>query len=231
MSYSELANSPLLWGACGVCVVWILFQAFVFARKSLAISKEVGLTQDQIRSAVKTSIFASIGPSLAILTGMIALLVAMGGAIAWFRLSYIGSVAYEAEAAELAAQAAGSALGSDMTAVAFVSAVWVMSICSMGSPLFTALFAHKLDKIQNFFAGGKSAMLPVVSACGTCGAFAYLCMDRVLRMNIQTVAALGGFMVMAAFCIINKKADKKWIRSWGFTISMFAGMLIAAVFA
>ena len=228
MSFQELANSPILWAACAACVIWVLIQAAGFAKKSLDVYKKVGLTKDQVSSAVKASAFASVGPSVAVLAGMLALLVSMGGAISWFRLSYVGAVAYETQAAEIAAKATGSALGS-LSGPAFVAAVWVMSICTEPYLLHTGILSGKMDKIQYLFAGKKAELLPIVGMCGACGIYAYLCMDRVMRMNQQTVAAVAGFIIMTAFCIYNKKANKKWIRNWAFTISMFAGMLISVI--
>jgi len=35
---------------------------------------------------------------------------------------------------------------------------------------------------------------------------------------------------MAMFSIYNKKAQRKWIKEWSFTISMFAGMLLSVPF-
>lgn len=53
---------------------------------------------------------SSIGPSVVILVTMISLLVTMGAPVAWMRLSFIGSVNYEAMAAGFGAQAMGKTL-------------------------------------------------------------------------------------------------------------------------
>lgn len=229
MSANEIMNSPLMWLACGACVAWVIFQALLFLVKALKVSKDVGLSKDQVNQAIKASSIAAVGPSLAVLVSMIALLVSMGGAISWFRLSYIGSVAYEMYAAEVGAQVTGSALGTAMSGEAFAAGVWIMTIGCLGFTLLTALFTDKLDKLQNFMAGGKAEVLSVLAVCAMCGAFSYLCMGRVFRMDSQTVACLSGFAIMAAFTVINKKVQKKWIKDWGFTIAMFGGMLISVI--
>lgn len=229
MSANDIMNSPWLWMACGLGVCWVAFQSILFLKKSLKITEEVGITKEQVKATVKTSLVATIGPSLGVLVGMVALLVSMGGPISWFRLSYIGSVGYETYAAELGAQAAGESLGTALTANGFVTAVWVMTLGAMGGILISALFTDKIDKLQNVLAGGRKEMLPIISSCAVCGVFSYLTMDRVFRFNSQTVAAVSGFVIMAAFCAYNKTAKKKWIRDWGFTISMFVGMLISVL--
>lgn len=230
MDYLSIANSPIMWISCGAGVVLVLFQASLFTLKSLKVRKEVGITDAQLRSAIKTSTTASIGPSIVILVGMVSLLVAMGGPISWFRLSYIGSVAYEIMAAGFGADAMGATLGENMSGVAFACGVWVMTFGSLGWILFTALFTPSLDKFRNKLAGGKKSMLPVVSAGAMCGAFSYLSLDRVMRFDSQTAAAIGGFIIMAAFMVYNKKAQQQWVKEWAFSISMFAGMFISIPF-
>jgi hypothetical protein len=231
MNYQEIANSPLLWLSCGLCVGLVLFQSALFVKKSLTVGRQLEITDAQFKSAVKSSISSSIGPSLAILAGMVSLLVAMGGPVSWFRLSYIGSVAYELMAAGFGADAVGVTLGGpDMNAVAFANGLWTMTLGSIGWVLFTALATHKLDQFRNVLAGGRKAMLPIVSAGAMCGAFSYLSLDRVFRFDTQTTAAISGFIVMALFMIYNKKHNKQWIKEWAFTISMFAGMAISVLF-
>lgn len=230
MSSAEIMNSPWMWFACGLCVVMVLFQSIMFMRKSLRAGKKMGITDKQMKTTVKTALITGIGPSLGILVGMIALLVAMGGPISWFRLSYIGSVSYEVSAAELGAQAAGEALGANMSALAFATGVWTMTLGALGGILISGLFTDKMGKLQNLMAGGKAEMLPVISGRAVCGVFAYLSVDRVYRFDSQTVAVIAAFVIMTIFSLVNKKAQKKWINSWGFTISMFAGMLVSLLF-
>ena len=231
MDYSTIANSAIMWLACGCGVVLVFFQAAVMTVKSLNVGKKLGITDEQVKSAVKSSAMGSIGPSLAILAGMVSLLVAMGGPISWFRLSYIGAVAYELMAAGFGAEAMGVTLGGpDMNATAFACGVWVMTLGSIGWVLFTAIATPKLEKFRNVLAGGKKEMVPMVSVAAMCGAFSYLSMDRIVRFDSQTTAAIAGFVIMALFTAYNKKANKKWIRVWSFCISMFAGMIISVIF-
>lgn len=231
MNYLEIANSPLMWLSCGLCVALVLFQSGLFVRKSLAAAKKMDISDGQVKSAIKGSLTSSIGPSLAILAGMVSLLVAMGGPVSWFRLAYIGSVAYELMAAGFGAKAVGVTLGGpDMNGVAFATGLWTMTLGSIGWVLFTALATPKLDKFRHILAGGKKAALPIISAGAMCGAFAFLSLDRVFRMDNQTIAALSGFAIMAVFTGYNKKAQKQWIKEWSFTIAMFAGMFISVLF-
>lgn len=231
MDVNTIANSPIMWLACGMCVALVLFQAAVITIKSLKIGKTIGITDNQIKDAVKSSAIASFGPSLAVLAGMVSLLVAMGGPVSWYRLSYIGSVAFEMMAAGFGAEAYGVTLGGpDFNGEAFAAGLWTMVLGSVAWVIFSGLFAHKMDSFRGVLAGGRKEFLPVVSIGAMCGAFSYLTIDRVARFDSQTVAAIAGFAIMAVFAAYNKKANKKWIREWGFCISMFAGMAISIIF-
>ena len=231
MDHLEIANSPIMWLAAAVVVGWVLFQSAVFIRKSLKMRKELGISDEQLRSAVKTSITSSIGPSTVILVGMVSLLVALGGPIAWYRLATIGSVAFELMAAGFAAEAVGVTLGGpDMNAYALSAALWVATLASLGWIIFTGLFTDKMDRFRNVLAGGKKALIPIVAAGAMSGAFGFLALDRVRLFNSQTAAAIGGFVIMYLFVTYNKKGNKKWIREWAFTISMFLGMIVSIPF-
>lgn len=229
MNYMTIANSPWFWLACGACVAWVLLQSFLITRKSLKTGKQLGITDAQVKSTVKVATVATLGPSIGIAIGMVALLVSLGGPVAWYRLSYIGSVSYELTAAELGAQAAGETLNT-LSAQGFSTAVLTMTLGALGAPLITGLFTDKMDKLQNLMAGGKAEMLPIISGCCVAGVFAFLTCDRIFRFDSQTVAALVGFAAMALFTGYNKKAQKKWIRDWGFTLSMFIGMAVSLFF-
>lgn len=231
MNYSDIANSFLMWVACGAGVMLVLIQAGLMTYKSIVAGRHLGITDEQIKAAVNSSAVGSVGPSMAILAGMVALLVGMGGPISWFRLSYIGAVAYELMAAGFGAKVMGVTLGGpDMNATAFACGVWVMTLGSIGWVLFTAVATPHLDKFRTVLAGGRKELMPVVAVGAMCGAFSYLSIDRIVRFDSQTTAAIAGFVIMGIFTKYNMTANKKWIREWSFCISMFLGMIISVMF-
>lgn len=93
----------------------------------------MGLTEQQMKGAIKSSAITSIGPSIVILSGMLSLLVSVGAPMAWMRLSFIGSVMFESMAAGFGTASVGVKLGADeMTELAFAMAVWTMILGSIG---------------------------------------------------------------------------------------------------
>lgn len=173
VNYLELANSPLMWVSAAIAVGIVVFQSVLFFRKSLKAAKEIGIEQEKINMAIKSSAISSIGPSIVILVTMISLIVSMGAPVSWMRLSFIGSVNYEAMAAGFGAQAMGATL-ENLTPVAFACGVWTMICGSLGWLIFTLLFTDKMDKVNHLMSKGNSKMVPIISAGAMLGAFANL---------------------------------------------------------
>lgn len=226
MDYMQIANSPWLWLVSGLAVLLVLFQAAIFTRKALITANEMSISKTQIQNAVKASVISSVGPSLAIVGGMITILVSLGGAISWIRIGLIGSVGYELMAAGFGAAAVGATIGDpSFTAVAFSSAVLTMSVGTVGYFLMSTIFTNKLDGFRLKLAGGKEALVPIISAAAMIGAFSYLTIDQVFTFNSKRiVAVIVGFVAMAAISYIEKKKQLKWTKEWGITIAMFIGM-------
>ncbi|MGE5483858.1 MAG: DUF5058 family protein [Ignavibacteriales bacterium] len=230
MEYLNIANGFLMWLTCGICVALVLVQSLIFVRKSLADGAKLGISNEQVSKAMRSAAISSIGPSMAIVVGIIPLLVSMGGPVSWMRLSVIGSVAYELMAAGFGASAMGVTLaGKDMNAVAFANGVWVMSLGSAGWLLFTAFFTHRMESFRSVLAGGRKALIPIVSASAMLGAFAYLDADRLMPFGKGSWACIVGFVVMAVLISYARKNNVKFLKEWSLTISMVAGMLVAAM--
>lgn len=231
-NYLELANSPLMWLAAAIAVGVVVFQSVLFFRKSLKAAKEVGISDEQVKTAIKSSAISSIGPSIVILVTMISLIVSMGAPVSWMRLSFIGSVNYEAMAAGFGAQAMGTTL-ENLNPTAFACGVWVMICGSLGWLIFTLLFTDKMDKVNHLMSKGNSKMVPIISAGAMLGAFANLASGNFF--DAENHFAFGGAPAIATIIgcilmmILSKLAkDKKinWLREWAFAISMFTGMAI-----
>ncbi len=231
MDYLKIANHPAMWMAAGLAVAVVVVQAIIFFMKSYKAGKEIGLTEKQMKSAVKSSAISSIGPSLVILVGMVSLIVTMGGPISWMRLSFIGSVTYELMAAGFGADAMGVTLGkAGMSNVVFTNSVWTMTLGALGWLIFTFFFTHKMDKLNNVLSKGKKAMVPIISAGAMLGAFAYFNADRILKFDNGAVACVSGLIIMAFLTYLNNNKGVKWLKDWALSFAMFGGMIIGAFF-
>ena len=185
--------------------------------------------------AIKSSAISSIGPSIVILVTMISLIVSMGAPVSWMRLSFIGSVNYEAMAAGFGAQAMGATL-ENLTPVAFACGVWTMICGSLGWLIFTLLFTDKMDKVNHLMSKGNSKMVPIISAGAMLGAFANLASGNFF--NEKNQFAFGGAPAirnnrrMHSYDDPDKVSERKeyWMaQRMGLCNFMFSGMLIGYI--
>ncbi|MDR1044339.1 MAG: DUF5058 family protein [Candidatus Adiutrix sp.] len=229
-NYLEIANSLWMWLASGAAVAMVMIEAFVFAKKSYSTGLEIGLSQEQMRGAVKSSVITAIGPAIVVLSAMIALLVSLGGPISWMRLSFIGSAMYEMMAASFGASAVGVTIGSDpMTGVAFASAVWTMTLGSLGWIIVATLSADKMDRVQKKLSGSDAKLMGVVASGAILAAFGATSAVHLTALNKNTVACIAGGVVML---VLNRIADSrniKWLREWALFFALIGGMMAAVL--
>lgn len=243
MSALEIANSVPMWIACGIAVAIVIIQAVLFAIKAYGAGKKVGLTEKQMKKAMKSSAITSIGPSVVILSGMLSLLITVGGPIAWMRLSMIGSVMFESLAAGIGTNVVGVQLGTDvLTNEALGMALWTMVLCSIGWVIFATISANRMDKIQNKISGGDTKKLISISIAAVIGVFAAMCAQHLVK-SIQfdaetkaiagaslakpSIACLLGGVLMAIMMQISKKVPA--LKEWNLTIAILAAMIITAL--
>ena len=232
--YLRIANSGLMWAAVAVPMAVMAVQVYLLLTRSLKDGRRMGVSSDQIKSAVIASASASVGPSVSILAGMVSLMVMMGAPIAWMRLSYIGAVMYEMTSADVGAQAVGVAFEqSSMTADAYANGVWAMTLGSIGWILVAGLFTHKIDFLRTKLAGGNSKALPIITAAATLGCYCSLTFDKmypVASENRNIYAVIGGALTIFLLTMWNKKRKAKWVSNWSATIAMIVGVAFACIF-
>ncbi|GAA0800614.1 DUF5058 family protein [Clostridium sp. AF19-22AC] len=224
-------NSPLMWLGCGLPVLFLLFLAGRTWKKSYKTGQEIGLEQSQLKAAIKTSAITAIGPSIACLAGMFAVMAIMGGPVAFMRLSFVGNSMFELMAAGFGAGATGIQVGVDkMTENGFMAALLVMILGSIPWVLFGTFASDKMDKIQNKIVKkvGRS-ILPVISTGALLGALGANNATYLTAIDKTTISCLLGAAIMAAACIIAKTKNIKWLSQWNLTIAIFPAMIITAL--
>ena len=229
-NYMSIANSVPMWIAASLAVGLALFQGVLFAMRSYKQGTAEGLTKGQMNSAMKSSLITSIGPSFVILSGLLSLLVTIGGPMAWMRLSFIGSVMFEMMAVGFATEAVGVTIGVDpMTQVALANAVWVMALGSIGWIIVATLSANSMGKLQNKISKGDPTTMKVISTAALLGSFGSLVVPHLMKLNKNTIAAVAGALIMLILSPMADKKNIKWLKEWALFFSLFGGMLVAAV--
>ena len=230
MDAMKIANSLPMWLACGAAVALVIAQAVIFARQAYGTGKKIGLTEQQMKGAIKSSAITSIGPSIVILSGMLSLLITVGGPMAWMRLSLIGSVMFESIAAGFGTSAVGVQLGADqMTPLALTMAVWTMILGSIGWVIFATFSASRMDKVQHKVSGGDPVKLSAISGAAIIGAFSAMSASHLVKLNKYSLSCVLGAVIMGVLITISDKKKIKWLKEWNLTIAILAAMIITAI--
>lgn len=228
--YRQLANGIVMWLACAPGVLIVLYQAYLFFRRSIKDSERIGISKTQVKAAIRSAAVTSIGPCFVMLTAMLALMLYVGGPLAWLRVDFIGSVSYELQGATYAAQGMGIELGSAQMDGNYLStACLVMGAGCVAWVIFAAVFSDKMEVVQNKLAGGNEKLVPIIGTGALIGVYSSMVMDRLIPYTNQGYAVIASGFVMFLIQTYNKKANKQWLKEWGLTICMLIGAATATV--
>lgn len=220
-----IANSPILWAITIFALAIIIVQAVIYLKKSLTACKEMGVTDEQVKTGIKASALASIGPSFVIVSTLLTLLVTVGAPTALMRLSYIGNMSWEMQAASRAA----AAYGVQMTPEILYTAVSCMALGCIGFLIVPIFLIKSMDKVMKVVSGSAGQALTMITSAAVLGALSYFLAEYVLFPSAGTISMVVGFVVMAVLVVVEKKTGKRWISQWALTIAMFAGMFGAVL--
>lgn len=230
MDAMQIANSLPMWIACGMAVAVVVGQAVILWKNAMKAGKKIGITDEQMKKAMKSSAITSIGPSVVILSGMLSLLITVGAPMAWMRLSLIGSVMFESLAAGFGTQSVGVSLGVDpLTAQALTMAVWTMILGSIGWVLFATFSSSRMDKVQHKISGGDPKKLIGISIAAVVGSFCALSSSHLVKLNKNSISCVLGAVIMAVLLTISEKKKIAWLKEWNLTFAILGGMIITAL--
>ena len=225
-----IANSPILWAITIFALAIIIVQAVIYLKKSLTACKEMGVTDEQVETGIKASALASIGPSFVIVSTLLTLLVTVGAPTALMRLSYIGNLSWEMQAASRAAAAYGVQMTPEaMTPEILYTAVSCMALGWIGFLIVPIFLIKSMDKVMKVVSGSAGQALTMITSAAVLGALSYFLAEYVLFPSASTISMVVGFVVMAVLVVVEKKTGKRWISQWALTIAMFAGMFGAVL--
>lgn len=232
-NYLDIANSWIMWLAVTPVLFVSLYQAYVFAKKARETGHLVDLSKAEADKAFQVGLTSAIGPALGVFVVMLGLMSAIGGPIAWQRLSIIGAAPTELAAATQAATAMGVELGGEGYGLDhYANAAWVMALNGGAWLLFTALFTDKLEIITQKVSGGNAKTLAIISGGAIVGSFGYLFMDELKKGSVpgnspHFVAAIAALVAMIILDNIAKKYPK--LTEYNLGIAMIVGMAAAVI--
>jgi len=237
-------NHPILFVLAGILIAVVLGQSVYFLVKALRRSRQIGMDQTKIRKTIQTAAIFTVAPAVSIVISVIALSKSLGLPLPWLRLSVVGSLSYEAIAAENAVSAMGLSLGkiSSLTAQQFVNITLVMTISILVGIWLVPVIGKKLlsgmsnlgakdakwaDIFQNaMFIGMISAFLGYVF-CDISRLWApvegYSATSGLIPVCTMGVSAV----VMVVLGLLMRKPKLKWLGDYALPISLVLGMAAA----
>ena len=236
-------NSPIMYLICGVIVLFVAAVCVFFMIRAYKAGLAIGIDKSKMKRTITSSATFAVLPSIGILLGVIALSGSLGTPLPWLRLSVIGALHYETQAAEAAAEQTGITLSaSAMTPRAFVTIALLMSFCIIWgmvlSTIFTKKYTKKLEakpadsgeKKKSFISEfGDKAMTAMFIGLVSAYIGSYIGQIRTslnwLPLAVAAVAAL----TMAVFILIKEKKNAEWVDSFSIAGSMIVAM-VAAIF-
>ncbi|MEG2184717.1 MAG: DUF5058 family protein [Cloacibacillus sp.] len=228
--YLKIANSGTVWLLCGFTVIVALLQALFFMKMAQKTAKAADISPEVTSKAFRIGLISAVGPAMGVFIVMVGLMAAIGGPMAWLRLSIIGAAPTELTAATYGAEAYGVQLGgAGYTLTAMAVSWFAMALNGAGWLVFTGLFTPSLEKLREKMSGGDAKWLIALSGACSLGIFGYLNDTQIIRGAGNAVAAISGAlcMVFLAKCVVPKCPK---ILEYSLGIAMLIGMFCSIVF-
>lgn len=229
-SVHQLINNPILWAIAIIVIGIVIIQGFIFMNLSMKVAPKVGLSNTDVKTAIRTGFISSIGPSLGVAIVIISLITLIGSPLTLLRIGIIGSAATETAAAGIGASAFGVDLGSpEFGLKAFVTVVWTMCIGGIGWLVFTVLFTKSLGNIEAKVKRKNPKLIQIISLAAMLGAFGYLTGEQMMQSVSFGFATLTSVITMVTLMTFAEKKDVNWLKEWALGISMLLGMVAGSV--
>ena len=237
--YLSAVNSPQLYAIVAVVLLAMTLVCAVFLVKSWRSGVKLGMDKKLLRRTITASATFTLLPSISILLGVIALSGSLGVPLSWLRLSVIGSLQYELNVAEIAAQSAGlSGLRlEELSKEAFMTIAMVMTVGILGGILccifFLKGYMKKLKgkpKKEASGSPGFGAHATTALFVGLCATFVGSYVGRAFHADwIPLAVSLIAAAVMGVFEYFIRRKGKDALENFSLAASMLAAMAAAVV--
>ena len=225
----EIISSPLLLTLVVIGLLYIVGFSLVYLEKAYTRCLEMGITKEELRKVIKSSLVFSVVPSLSIVVGLFALIAVLGVVWSWWRLSVIGSLSYESLISSSVSTALGFSSNAEMLANAtgreFGVVMILMSIGMLSGFLILIPFGKKLSMSVNK-TENSSTWKYVLSGTFMLCLFAVYVPVLLFGDTIQAAVMLTGLVIAVGLGILAKKSPKlRWLGDFIMAFSMIGGMI------
>lgn len=235
MTFNGILNGIPLYLAVMIVLIFIIGLAFAFFKKSWNRAIELGYSSKTLKKVIKSSIIFSIVPSLAIVVALFSLASVLGIPWSWFRLSVVGSLAYELMAAEMTVTGAGYNSLSHFIRSGDISAIstimYVMSFAIIGGIIFNMIFGKKIQismhRYQNKNADwGKLAM----SYFMVCIAVVFIPI-QVMEGPVHLMTLLTSALIAYIHLVVIRRFRINWLNEFVLANSLIFGMVSSVLWS
>lgn len=225
----EIISSPLLLTLVVIGLIYIVGLSLVYLKKAYTRCLEMGITKEELKSVIKSSIVFSIVPSLSIVVGLFALISVLGTVWSWWRLSVIGSLSYESLISSSVASAIGFSTSAEMlenaTGSQFGVVMILMSIGMLSGFFILVPFGKKLSMSVNK-TKDASTWKYVLSGTFMLCLFAVYVPVLLFGDSIQAAVMLTGLVIAVVLGALASKSPKlRWLSEFIMAFSMIGGMV------
>ena len=238
--YLSTVNAPQLYLLVACVLAVMTLVCFVFLIKSYRAGLKLGMDKKVLRRAITSSATFTLLPSISILLGVVALSGSLGVPLSWLRLSVIGSLQYELNVAEIAAQSAGltGLRLEELSPAAFITIAMVMTVGILGGIIccifFLKGYLNKLKAKPKKESSGKpgfGAHATTAMFVGLCATFVGSYVGKAVHEDVLPliVAVIAG-AVMAVFEYFIQKKGKAALENFSLAASMLIAMACAVGF-
>ena len=247
-------DDPIMYGLYAIVLAFIVALSVFYLATSLVRAKKLGMDMVKIKKVITSSISFSILPAIGIALGIVTLAGSLGVAFPAIRLSVIGSLQYETQMADGAANAiVGNIHGLNqlmqqgMTASDLVTIATVMTLAIMAGPVLVLVFYRRLQPKVGVLlkknAGGSvkkggvniGELIFQVTFIGM--TIGYMAMSltspaqngKFIDAYYNFIALVIALILMYVFDLIITKTKHKWLDSFATPLSMIIAMATVAV--
>lgn len=229
----EIISSPLLLTLVIIGLIYIVGFSLIYLKKAYIRCLEMGISREDLKKVIKSSLVFSIVPSLSIVVGLFALISVLGVVWSWWRLSVIGSLSYETLIASNVSSAIGFSSTAEMlenaTGRQFGVLMILMSIGMLSGFFILIPLGKKLSMSVNK-TENSSTWKYVLSGTFMLCLFAVYVPVLLFGDTIQAAVMLTGLVISILLGIIASKFPKlRWLSEFIMAFSMIGGM-ISSVF-
>lgn len=229
MGFREIANSPLLYTLIIGGLIYILFFAGIFLKKSYSRCLELGFDKKTVSNVIKSSLAFSFVPSISIVVGFFSLAAALGVPWPWWRLSVIGAVGYELMAADMAAKGMNyssvAAMAQANNPKVFGAIMFVMTIGILGGFLVLLPFGKKMTTGLMAAREKKDNTWGIVmSSCFMLTMLAVFMPLMMVGDPVSTATLLTSACITLILGLIIKKFNATWLGNFVLAITLILSM-------